>query len=206
LRSSPTIDVGIFPNDEPMRAIAAARGFTPAATFIRMRIDHPMRVPYPSALDGVALRHGIDSEQVRRDFLNVRNEAFATHFGFVYKHYGEWVAEREASSAHDWSLLSVAYVDGEPAAGILRTNNFVPDENCGYVLTLGTAPKYQSRGLGGYMLRHAFAADAEQGRVGTILHVDSNPQRPAIGLYQRHGMREVLQIDVWRLTTSAAPN
>jgi len=88
---------------------------------------------------------------VRRDFLNVRNESFADHFGFVFKEYDTWVTEREASSAHDWSLLHVAYVDGEPAAGILRTNNFVPDENCGYVLTLGTAPKYQSRGLAAAM-------------------------------------------------------
>jgi ribosomal protein S18 acetylase RimI-like enzyme len=194
------IDVGVFPNDDLMRGIATERGFEPAATFVRMRIDHPMRVDYPSLMDGVGLRHGTHDERVRRDFLDVRNEAFADHFGFAYKEYDEWVAEREASSAHNWSLLHVAYVDGEPAAGVLRTNNFVPDENCGYVLTLGTRPKYQGRGLAGHLLRYAFAADAEQGRMGTILHVDSNPQRPALGLYQRNGMREVLRIDIWRRT------
>jgi ribosomal protein S18 acetylase RimI-like enzyme len=203
LVDDPTIDVGIFPNDELMRGLAEQRGYDPAATFIRMRIDHAMRVAYPSLPDGVQLCHGTTSEQVRRDFLNVRNESFADHFGFVFKEYDTWVTEREASSAHDWSLLHVAYVDGEPAAGILRTNNFVPDENCGYVLTLGTAPKYQSRGLAGSLLRYAFAADAEQGRMGTILHVDSNPKRPALGLYQRHGMREVLRIDVWRRVFTA---
>lgn len=195
-----TIDVGVFPNDELMRGIAARRGYEAAATFIRMRIDHPMRVEYPSPLDGVQMRHGDESEQVRREFLEVRNEAFADHFGFVYKEFDEWVTEREASSAHDWSLVHVAYVDGEPAAGVLRTNNFVPDENCGYVLTLGTRPKYQGKGLAGYLLRYAFAVDAEQGRVGTILHVDSNPKRPALGLYQRNGMREVLRIDIWQKT------
>ncbi len=200
------VDIGVFPNDELMRAIATRRGYEPAATFMRMRIDHAMHVDYPSSLDGVELRHGTESEQVRRDFLDIRNEAFADHFGFAFKTYEHWVAERESSSAHDWALLHVAYLEGEPVAGVLRTNNFVPDENCGYVLTLGTRPKYQGRGLAGYLLRYAFAADAEQGRVGTILHVDSNPNRPAIGLYQRNGMREVLHLDIWRLTTSATPN
>jgi mycothiol synthase len=192
------IDIGVYPHDELGRGLAANRGFAPATTFMRMRIDHPMGVGYPSPLDGVELCHGTTDEQVRRDFLDVRNEAFADHFGFVYKEYDEWVTEREASSAHDWSLVHVAYIDGEPAASILRTNNFVPDENCGYVLTLGTRPKYQGRGLAGHLLRYAFAGDAEQGRVGTILHVDTNPDRPALGLYRKHGMREVLQIDVWR--------
>jgi ribosomal protein S18 acetylase RimI-like enzyme len=92
----------------------------------------------------------------------------------------------------------VAYVDGVAAATLIRTNNFVPDLNCGYVLSLGTLPGFQRRGIAGFLLRYAFAADAADARTGTILHVDTNPQRPALGLYRRAGMREVLNIDVWR--------
>jgi hypothetical protein len=28
--------------------------------------------------------------------------------------------------------------------------------------------------------------------------VDTNPRRPALGLYQRNGMRDILTIDIWR--------
>ncbi|GIH11025.1 hypothetical protein Rhe02_90920 [Rhizocola hellebori] len=194
-----TVDIGVYPNDLLIRDIAAGHGFAAAATFVRMRIDHPRLIGFPEPPPGTQLRHGSEID-VRKDANAVRNEAFADHFGFVPKTYEEWARDREASSAHDWNLVHVVYCEGEPAAVAVRTNNFVPDENCGYVLTLGTSPKYQGRGLGGYLLRYAFAADAEQGRVGTILHVDTNPHRPALALYQRNGMRDVLTIDIWRRT------
>jgi ribosomal protein S18 acetylase RimI-like enzyme len=194
-----TIDIGVYPSDSLIRQVAEGNGFAPAATFVRMRIDHPGLIGYPEAPPGVELRHGSEIA-VRKDAIAVRNEAFADHFGFVAKTYEEWARDREASSAHDWNLIHVVYCEGEPAAVAVRTNNFVPDENCGYVLTLGTSPKYQGRGLGSYLLRYAFAADAEQGRVGTILHVDTNPHRPALGLYQSNGMRDILTIDIWRRT------
>ncbi len=192
-----TVDIGVYPQDSLVRALATEHGFEPAATFVRMRIDHAGLVAYPEPPAGVQLRHGTD-EQVRRHANAVRIDSFADHFGFVYKSDEEWARDREASSAHDWGLVHVAYVEGEPASVVVRTNNFVPDENCGYVLTLGTAPKFQGQGLGSYLLGYAFAADAEAGRAGTILHVDTNPQRPALGLYQRNGMRDILTIDVWR--------
>ena len=192
-----TIDIGVYPQDRLVRGLAAVHGFEPAATFVRMRIDHPGLIGYPQPPAGVSLRDG-SQEQVRRDANAVRNESFAGHFGFVEKTYQQWASDREASSAHDWNMVHVAYADGEPAAVVVRTNNFVPDENCGYVLTLGTSPKFQGQGLGSLLLRHAFAADAEAGRAGTILHVDTNPQRPALNLYRRNGMRDILTIDVWR--------
>jgi ribosomal protein S18 acetylase RimI-like enzyme len=169
----------------------------PAATYVRMRIDHTGPVVHPTPTQGVVLRHGIE-DAVRRDALALRNEAFADHFGYVPKEYEEWAKEREASSAHDWGLVHVAYIGGKPVAVMVRTNNFVPDENCGYVLTLGTSPRWRKRGLASYLLRFAFAEDVALGRAGTILHVDTNPERPALGFYRRNGMRQVRTIDVWR--------
>jgi ribosomal protein S18 acetylase RimI-like enzyme len=194
-----TIDIGVFPDDTVVREIACARGFAPAATFTRMRIDHTGLREHPEPPEGVELRHATD-ERVRLDALTVRNEAFADHFGSVARTYEDWAAEREASSAHDWAMVHVAYAGDEPAALLLRTNNFVPDENCGYVQTLGTMSRFRNRGIASYLLRYAFAEDAEAGRTGTILHVDTNPQRPALGFYQRNGMHPVRTIDIWRRT------
>jgi ribosomal protein S18 acetylase RimI-like enzyme len=193
------VDIGVFPDDQRVVGLASGDGFAPAARFVRMRIDHEGLRWHPDAPAGVELRHGTD-EQVRRDALDIRNEAFDDHFGNVPKTFEEWAAEREASSAHEWRLLHVAYADGEPAAILLRTNNFVPDENCGYVLTLGTRPAFRDRGLASFLLRYSFAEDAAAGRAGTILHVDTNPQRPALGFYQRNGMHEIRSIDIWRKT------
>jgi ribosomal protein S18 acetylase RimI-like enzyme len=194
-----TIDIGVFTEDAIVRKVAAANGFAPAATFIRMRIDHDGLREHPARPHEVELRLATD-EEVRRDAHRIRNDAFADHFGNVARTYEDWTAEREASSSHDWALVHVAYVDGEPAALLLRTNNFVSDENCGYVLTLGTMPAFRNRGIASYLLRYAFAEDAQAGRAGTILHVDTNPERPALGFYQRNGMRPVRNIDVWRKT------
>jgi mycothiol synthase len=195
------VDIGSYPADKVVNDRLSERGFARATTFNRMRIDHVLPVAFPDTPAGVELRHGVEL-QVRKDALLVRDDSFSDHFGSVPRTFEQWAADREASSSHDWAMLHVAYVDDVPAALLLRTNNFVPDENCGYVLTLGTAHAYQGRGLGSHLLRYAFAADAADGRVGTILHVDTNPQRPALGLYQRAGMRLVLIIDVWRATLS----
>jgi mycothiol synthase len=149
---------GVHRADEPTADLLRTDGFEHSTTFSRMRIDHQGPVPTPVPPEGIELRDGSDP-QVRRDAVDVRNAAFADHFGFVPQTVERWSADREASSAHDWAMLHVAYDGGEPVALLLRTNNFVPDENCGYVLTLGVAPKHQGRGLGGYLLRHAFALD-----------------------------------------------
>jgi hypothetical protein len=48
------------------------------------------------------------------------------------------------------------------------------------------------------MLTTAIAADAANGRSGTILHVDSNNVTPALALYTSVGMRTVMVIDAWQ--------
>ncbi len=195
-----TLDIGLFPEDALVRGLAEREGLAPAATFVRMRIDHDQPVPYPPLPDGVELRHATESAEVRRDAFSVRQTAFADHFGAVERTFEDWVAEREASNSHDWRLVHVAYAGDIPAAALIRTNNFLQDLNCGYVLSLSTLPEFRGRGLAGFLLRYAFAADAEEGRAGTVLHVDTNPQRPALGLYRRAGMHEVLTIDVFRMS------
>jgi ribosomal protein S18 acetylase RimI-like enzyme len=77
-------------------------------------------------------------------------------------------------------------------------DQFVDDEGCGYIARLAVVEAARGRGLAKLLLRHAFARDARAGRIGTILHVDTNNPTPALGLYESVGMRPVLVIDVWR--------
>ncbi|ETK32626.1 GNAT family N-acetyltransferase [Microbispora sp. ATCC PTA-5024] len=193
------VDISLYAEDAVMRAAAGERGFAPATSFHRMRIDHDGARPL--FLPGVTVEQGSpDAGEVLTAAHDVHQEAFAEHFGFQPQTFDAWADQMEASSANDWHQLMVARVHGEPAAMLLGTNHFVDDENCGYVRTLAVRPAFRGRGLGRLMLSRAFTADEERGRVGTILHVDSNNTTPALGLYLSAGMRPVLVIDVWRTT------
>ncbi|WP_345573138.1 GNAT family N-acetyltransferase [Nonomuraea rosea] len=192
-----TLHVGIYRADEAKQALAGELGFEPGTGFHRMRIDHDGPVPPPAPPAGLTLRTG-ESEETRRAAHRVHQEGFAEHFGFVPIGYDLWYARRQAQSSTDWSRLTLAELDGRPAGVLIANNQFVPDQDCGYVATLAVLPEFRGRGLGRFLLRHAFAADAAQGRKGTILHVDSNNTTPALGLYESAGMRQVMVIDVWR--------
>ncbi|MFI6317920.1 GNAT family N-acetyltransferase [Nonomuraea sp. NPDC050556] len=194
-----TLDIGIYRQDVGKAAVVSARGFEPATSFHRMRIDHEGPVDPPAPLPGVTLRTG-DNDEVRKHAHQMHQQGFADHFGFVKAEYDDWFNRRDSASTNDWSQVTVAYVDGSPAGMLQGSNMFVPDEDCGYVATLAVIPAFRGRGLGRFLLRTAFAADASRGRKGTILHVDSNNTTPALGLYTSAGMRQVLAIDVWRAT------
>lgn len=195
-----TIDHGVYRTDESLRAHVGAHGYHVATTFHRMRIDHVRPTPPPDPPNGVALRQATDSAAVRQAAHTVLNAAFTDHFAFVPKPYQAWHENLDRKSVFDWSQLWVAELDGH-AVGVLQCNDqFVDDEDCGYIAEVGVLPETRGRGIATHLLRHAFAADAKAGRTGTILHVDSNNTTPALGLYQSVGMQPVLVIDVWRRT------
>ncbi|WP_325052848.1 GNAT family N-acetyltransferase [Kribbella turkmenica] len=71
-------------------------------------------------------------------------------------------------------------------------------EHCGHVGRLGVLPGARGRGLAKFLLWDQFAADADSGQVGTMLHVDTNNPTPAPDLYLSVGMTATLVLDVWR--------
>ncbi|MER7499174.1 GNAT family N-acetyltransferase [Nonomuraea pusilla] len=192
-----TVDVGVYRGDAAKEAQAKEHGFEPGTSYHRMRIDHDGPVEPPAPPPGLTLSTG-ETEEVRRKAHQVHQEGFAEHYGFVKVDYDHWYERRQSQSSTDWSQLVLAELDGRPAAVLIANNQFVPDEDCGYVATLAVLPEFRGRGLGRFLLRNAFAADAARERKGTILMVDSNNTTPALGLYESAGMRRVLAIDIWR--------
>ncbi|MEU4578523.1 GNAT family N-acetyltransferase [Nonomuraea sp. NPDC023979] len=191
--------VGVYRTDQPQRALVQGYGFEPGTSFYRMRADFDGPVEPPPVPAGVSLETG-ESDDVRRRAHRVHQDGFAGHYGFTPTGYDQWYERRQAHATTDWSQLTLASVGGEPAAVCLGNDQFAADEGCGYVALLAVLPAFRGRGLGRFLLRHAFAADAARGRKGTILHVDSNNTTPALGLYESAGMRPVLIIDMWRRT------
>jgi ribosomal protein S18 acetylase RimI-like enzyme len=200
-----TVDIGIYQTDGSQQARARSRAFVPATTFHRMRIDFEEPPPEPVVPDEVVVRSGPGDESLRRDAHDVSKRAFVDHFGFVEKSFAEWHEGIERSATHDWAQLRVAYLDGQPVAMVRGTDQFVEDENCGYVATVAVLPHARGRGLAKLMLREAFADDVRRHRRGTILHVDANNVTPALELYLSVGMRPVLAVDIWRARLPTRP-
>jgi ribosomal protein S18 acetylase RimI-like enzyme len=192
------LDIVAYRADAERRERLASYGFAPGTTFHRMRIDHAGQVDVPEIPVGVTVRRGAPDEASRRAAHAVLNASFEGQFGFSPRSFEEWQAAHENHSAFDWSQVTLLELDGEVVAMRLCNDQFVEDENCGYVGRLGVLEKARGRGLAKFLLRDQFALDAAAGRAGTILHVDTNNPTPALGVYLSVGMRAVLVMEVWR--------
>jgi ribosomal protein S18 acetylase RimI-like enzyme len=199
------VDIGVHRQDADKRTRAELRSYAIETSFYRMKVDHDVPPEPLAPPPGVTLLTVGDDEARRRAAHRVYEDSFQAHFGFVSRTYDEWAADHAAQSTFDWSQLRLAVVDGVPAAVLAGTNQFVPDENCGYVQTLATLPAYRGRRLASLLLRDRFSRDAELGRAGTYLHVDANNSTGALDLYESVGMRTVMIIDVWRKPLPARP-
>lgn len=191
------VDKGTYRDDTRMRAAMEAAGFHTSTVFHRMRADHE-DAPEPTAPPGVTLRTGPGDEQFRRTAHAVLNGSFADHYGWFPKSFEDWHQTLAQDNTFDWSMLTLAELDGTPVGILIPTDQFVEDEKCGYVADIGVLPQARGHGIAKYLLRIQFRNDFLAGRAGTILHVDTNNTTPALGLYESVGMRPVLVIDVWR--------
>jgi mycothiol synthase len=199
-----SVDARAYRQDEGKRNLLATRGFRPSTTFHRMRVDHPEPLVPREPPPGITVRRGTPDEAGRRAAHAVLNESFDGQFGFIPRPYDEWHSARESRSTFDWSQLTLLEVDGRAVAMRECSDEFVEDENCGYIGRLGVLEEARGKGLAKFLLRDTFHVDAMNGRTGTILHVDTNNPTPALGLYLSVGMRATLVIDLWRLRLSTA--
>jgi ribosomal protein S18 acetylase RimI-like enzyme len=198
------VDIVNYQADKAREERLAGYGFERGTIFHRMRIDHDGAVPAPAVPDGVTVRRGAPDEASRRAAHDVLNASFAGQFGFSPRSYEEWHASLENFSGFDWSQQTLLELDGEVVAMRLCNDQFVEDENCGYIGRLGVLEKARGKGLAKFLLRDQFALDAAAGRTGTILHVDTNNPTPALGVYLSVGMQAVLVMEVWRREVPAA--
>jgi ribosomal protein S18 acetylase RimI-like enzyme len=195
-------DIGIYRQDERSRAWMVERGFETATLFARMRVDldGPIDVPDPAPVTvRLSEKTGADLRAAHR----ISEDAFTEHYGHVETSYESWLV-RLTEQGKDWAEVWLAELDGEPVGVLVGTRQFVPDDNAGYVRTLGTLPVARGTGVGKALLRAYFAASQRAGRDAVLLHVDVANVTGALRLYESVGMRPVLEIDAWTKRSAVA--
>ncbi|WP_030713752.1 GNAT family N-acetyltransferase [Streptomyces sp. NRRL F-2580] len=160
------------------------RSLSPAA-------DLPPAVPA-----GLTLRHCADDEADRRRAHALIEETFAAHFGHVDRPYESWLDHIDGRRL-DWSLVWIASLPGHGDAAVLLTRD--DRTSMAWVGHIGVRKELRGRGLGGFLLRHCFAAYAARGRDTVGLGVDTHNETGALGLYEAHGMGLHYAVDSWEL-------
>ncbi|MBC9717367.1 GNAT family N-acetyltransferase [Streptomyces sp. TRM66268-LWL] len=149
----------------------------------------------PRAPEGVCLRP-CRTEDDRRRAHALLQEAFTDHYDFHPRTYEQWLHDIDAENV-DWSLVWIARIEGQGDVAILRTRN--DRATMGWIGNLGVVDAARGRGLGGYLLRYAFAYYAALGRDTIGLGVDTDNSSGALALYERHGMTLDSAVDTWEL-------
>lgn len=176
--------------NEPAQRILEAAGFGYARSSWQMQIDLDATPPPPATWpDGITVRSAEPNEVEYHAILDVQNDAFADHYGFVpmsfkdFVHYGTRMAPFDPSL---WRLV----MDGRQIVAISLNMPFRPGmPDVGWVGTLGVRRPWRRRGLGEALLRDAFGLFHVRGVRHVGLGVDASNLTGATRLYERVGMR-----------------
>ncbi|WP_328349936.1 GNAT family N-acetyltransferase [Streptomyces sp. NBC_00457] len=184
LNTSPTLDTELI----------RARGWSVVRRYhVLHRPLDPARDGAPQLPPGVRLRACADeADRVRVHALY--QGTFAEHFDFQSRTYRQWLHDIDAESL-DWSLVWIVSTEDLGDVGFLIARD--DRAAMGWIRSIGVLGEARARGLGGLLLRHAFAAFAARGRDTVGLGVDTDNATGAPGLYARHGMTVHYAVDTW---------
>jgi mycothiol synthase len=189
-------DANAYRQDERTRHWLRERGFEVGTSFTRMRIDFDGPFDLGEPTPSVTVRRSSNSEDDLRLAHEIEEEAFTEHYGHVWRSYDRFRA-RFFEHSDTWCSLWLAYLDGTPVGLLVSNQQFVEDENAGYIRSLGVTRAGRGRGVAKALLRNHFAASQVEGRVAVLLHVDVANVTNALGVYESVGMRPILEIDAW---------
>ncbi|MEU2394610.1 GNAT family N-acetyltransferase [Streptomyces sp. NPDC007369] len=188
LNTEPTLDLSLL----------TGRGYRTVRRYqVMTRPVSAASDPPPAPPEGIALRHCAADEADRRRAHALVQETFAAHFGHVDRPYEAWLDYLDGR-ALDWSLVWIASLPGHGDVGVLLTRD--DRTSMGWVSHLGVRSGVRGRGIGGFLLRHGFAAYAARGRDLVGLGVDILNETGALRLYEANGMKLHYAVDTWELS------
>jgi len=149
--------------------------------------------PRPAA--GLRVRACAD-EADRKRVHALYQATFAEHFDFQPRTYESWLHDIGADRL-DWSLVWIVADEDLGDIGFLIARD--DREAMGWIRSLGVVREARGRGVGGLLLRQAFAAFAARGRDTVGLGVDTANATGAPELYARNGMSVHYAVDTWEI-------
>lgn len=131
-------------------------------------------------------------------FHEVLEAAFADTPDFQPTPYDDWRAAIAALPSVTWDEWFVARHGGE-IVGVLQSADQAVERGEGWIKNLAVLRGHRKAGIGGALLRTAFAAYAAKGRTAAGLGVDLTNPTGAYHLYTGVGMTVVFAADVYEL-------
>jgi Acetyltransferase (GNAT) family. len=189
-------DANAYRQDERTCQWLRQRGFEVGTSFTRMRIDLDGPVELGEPTPSVTVRRSTASDEDLRLAHELEEEAFAEHYGHVWRSFDRF-RERFFELGDSWCSLWLADLDGTTVGLLVGNQQFVEDDNAGYVRCLGVIHAGRGHGVAKALLRNYFSASQGEGRVAVLLHVDVANVTNALGVYSSVGMRPILEIDAW---------
>ncbi|MEU8433605.1 GNAT family N-acetyltransferase [Streptomyces sp. NPDC029216] len=187
LDAEPTLDLSLLTGRgyrSVRRHQVMTRTLSPAA-------DLP---PVPPA--GLALRDCAADEADRRRAHALVEQTFAAHFGHAGRDYEAWLDHVDGRRL-DWSLVWIASLPHQGDVAVLVSRD--DHTSMGWLSHIGVRADLRGRGIGGFLLRHAFASYAARGRDTVGLSVDTVNESGALALYEANGMAPHYAVDTWEL-------
>jgi mycothiol synthase len=197
------VRAGAIPTEQPWIDALTDAGFAFLKRHARMTLPlagfSPAPPEPPAGITVRPVRPDDDAEM--RRFHATIEEAFrdSDHRATSYETWREQLAAETSVAYDEWF---VGFVDGE-WAGVLQSSDVGVADNGGWVKALATLRPYRRRGVGGALLRTAFAAHAAKGRKETGLGVDLANPTEAARLYRSVGMQPLYEANIYQRTVAA---
>ncbi|HEX6232620.1 MAG TPA: GNAT family N-acetyltransferase [Jiangellaceae bacterium] len=198
-----TVIAGCIVGDSEYERALAGRGFVAKRRFSRMRVDLTPDRPFPVAPAGVELQP-FDPSVDWEEWHSIYDTSFADHWGHEQRSLADFRASVQAMDEPELERWRFALVDGR-RAGICQTGGRYADHSGGWIHNLGVLSVARGRGVGRYLLEHALASYAADGRTWAGLGVDTENVSGALRLYESVGMQPALQVDAYERTVSSTP-
>jgi ribosomal protein S18 acetylase RimI-like enzyme len=194
------IQAGLYQEETRAREAYERAGLVVDSLYWRMEIAVSADADYSSVLDdGVEIRRvDPNDDAVMRAALDLANEAFSEHHGFVVESYEDYRERWLSAESFDPQGWWFAFVDGRHIGHLLADESRA-ESGSGYVRSLGVLKEARGRGIARALLLTSFDYYRQLGRQTVQLGVDSENTTGATRLYESVGMKPILSISGLRM-------
>lgn len=179
----PVLRFSASATDRGANALALRQGFALARRFVHM--ERSLKdLPAASIPDGIRIAV-YERGREDRALFDVKEAAFAGHFGYEPDDFGRWLRRLESLETFSPDGVFIAW-DGDRAVALVDTFRA---GDVGWIAELGVRPEARGRGIGAALLVRGSERLASLGLQRARLNVDVENETGAVRLYERFGMR-----------------